>query len=75
MLISAKARIKRERAEMKKLVNKFWKSEEGVTALEYGLIAGVIALAIAATISTLGTNLNSVFTKIQTTVASAAGTS
>jgi pilus assembly protein Flp/PilA len=57
---------------MNKLVKHFLKSEDGVTALEYGLIAGVIALAIAATIGSLGTQLNSVFNKILTVVTSAA---
>ncbi|WP_322046919.1 Flp family type IVb pilin [Paraburkholderia sp. J67] len=46
---------------MKKLAMHFWKSEDGVTALEYGLIAGLIAVVIAATVSGLGTKLNEVF--------------
>jgi pilus assembly protein Flp/PilA len=35
-----------------------------VTALEYGLIAALIAVAIIAAVTTLGTNLTSTFTKI-----------
>lgn len=35
-----------------------------VTALEYGLIAGLIAVAIVTAVSTLGTNLSGVFSKI-----------
>ncbi|WP_213294995.1 Flp family type IVb pilin [Paraburkholderia sacchari] len=57
---------------MNKLITKFAKSEEGVTALEYGLIAGVIALAIATSVVSLGGSLNTVFNNIQLVVASAA---
>ena len=38
--------------------------EEGVTAIEYGLIAALIAVAIIATVTTVGTNLNGTFTKV-----------
>jgi pilus assembly protein Flp/PilA len=62
----------REGRKMNKLVKHFLKSEDGVTALEYGLIAGVIALAIAATIGSLGSKLNTVFESILTVVTSAA---
>ncbi len=43
---------------------RFLKEEEGVTAIEYGLIAALIAVAIIATVTTVGTNLNSTFTKV-----------
>lgn len=49
---------------MNKLVKLFAKAEDGVTALEYGLIAGLIAVVIAASATTLGTKLQSVFTYI-----------
>ncbi|CAG9195291.1 Pilus assembly protein [Paraburkholderia tropica] len=49
---------------MNKLVKFFAQSEEGVTALEYGLIAGLIAVVIAASATNLGTQLSSVFTYI-----------
>ncbi len=39
-----------------------------VTALEYGLIASLIAVAIIVAVSTLGTNLSSVFNSIATTL-------
>lgn len=39
-------------------------SEEGVTALEYGLIAALVAVAIIAGVSLLGTNLGNLFTGI-----------
>ena len=37
---------------------------KGVTAVEYGLIAGLIAVAIIAAITTLGTNLSGMFNKV-----------
>jgi pilus assembly protein Flp/PilA len=36
-------------------------SEKGVTAIEYGLIASLVALAIIAAATTLGTNLGTIF--------------
>lgn len=49
---------------MNKLAKHFLKSEDGVTALEYGLIAGLIAVVIAVSVGGLGTKLNQVFTYI-----------
>ena len=37
------------------------KNEDGATAIEYGLIAALIAVAAVATMSTVGTNLKGVF--------------
>ena len=51
---------------MVQLIKKFWKEEEGVTAIEYGLIAALIAVAIIAGASLLGTNLNTLFNDIAT---------
>lgn len=48
---------------MKKLL-KFLKEEEGVTAIEYGLIAALIAVAIIAAVGLVGTGLVSTFTKV-----------
>lgn len=42
----------------------FFKDEEGVTAIEYGLIAALIAVAIIAGTALLGGNLNTLFTNI-----------
>lgn len=53
---------------MNKLLKKFSRSEEGVTALEYGLIAGVVALAIVTAATGLGTDLSDLFTAIGTKV-------
>ncbi|WP_441277775.1 Flp family type IVb pilin [Tardiphaga sp. 172_B4_N1_3] len=49
---------------MKRLIQKFWANESGATAIEYGLIAAGISLAIIAVVNGLGTNLNGKFTEI-----------
>jgi pilus assembly protein Flp/PilA len=49
---------------MKKLFVRFMKDESGATAIEYGLIAAGISLAIIAVVNGLGSNLNSKFTSI-----------
>jgi pilus assembly protein Flp/PilA len=53
-----------EEVIMKRFLLKFWNNESGATAIEYGLIAAGIALAIIAAVNGLGTNLNSVFTSV-----------
>jgi pilus assembly protein Flp/PilA len=45
-------------------VKAFLADEEGVTAIEYGLIAALIGVALTAGASTLGGDLNDAFTKI-----------
>jgi len=40
------------------------KDERGVTALEYGLIAGLVAVVIVTSVTALGTKLTSTFTTI-----------
>jgi pilus assembly protein Flp/PilA len=42
----------------------FWKSEEGATAIEYGLIAALIALACIIAFTSLGLNLAGIFNTI-----------
>ena len=42
-------------------VRNFVRDEEGVTAIEYGLIAALIAVVIIIAVSTVGTNLSTVF--------------
>lgn len=50
---------------MTKLINLI-RDEEGATALEYGLIAGLIAAFIAGAVQLLGTQVSSIFTYITT---------
>jgi pilus assembly protein Flp/PilA len=47
---------------------RFLRDEDGVTAIEYGLIASLIALIIIASVKTLGTNLNTIFSEIAASV-------
>ncbi|UGV25224.1 Flp family type IVb pilin [Rhodopseudomonas boonkerdii] len=47
---------------------KFVKDERGATAIEYGLIAAGIALAIIAVVNGLGTNLNTKFTDLNSSL-------
>jgi pilus assembly protein Flp/PilA len=53
---------------MKNLIARFVKNESGATAIEYGLIAAGISLAIIAVVNGLGTNLNTKFTSINTSL-------
>ena len=47
-------------------VKTFAADENGVTAIEYGLIAALIGVAVAGTAKTLGTNLSDLFTTVST---------
>jgi pilus assembly protein Flp/PilA len=49
---------------MKDLLSLFSRDESGATAIEYGLIAGLIAVVIIATITTVGTSLSAKFNAI-----------
>lgn len=49
---------------MKKLVANFAKDESGATAIEYGLIAAGIAVAIITTVGSVGTDLDATFVKV-----------
>ncbi|BEU24569.1 Flp family type IVb pilin [Paraburkholderia sp. 22B1P] len=49
---------------MKNAIQQFLREEDGVSAIEYGLLAGLIAVAVITTVTTLGTNLRTVFTTI-----------
>jgi pilus assembly protein Flp/PilA len=49
---------------MKTVFSRFFKDESGATAIEYGLIAAGIAVAIIAVVQGLGQNLNGTFATI-----------
>ena len=49
---------------MKTLLTRFAKNESGATAIEYGLIAGLMAVAVIAAINALSPQMLSAFTKI-----------
>jgi pilus assembly protein Flp/PilA len=57
---------------MTNLVKRFAKDESGATAIEYGLIAAGISVAIIAVVQGLGTNLKSTLGSVQTALAPAA---
>ncbi|MDD3762290.1 MAG: Flp family type IVb pilin [Nevskiales bacterium] len=52
----------------------FLRNEEGASAVEYGLIIGLIAVALIIILTTLGTDLGGLFTKVSGEVTKAAGT-
>jgi pilus assembly protein Flp/PilA len=53
---------------MNKFISRFLKNESGATAIEYGLIAAGIAVVIVAAVGVVGTNLDSTFDKVATSV-------
>jgi pilus assembly protein Flp/PilA len=53
---------------LKKVFSKFLSDESGATAIEYGLIAAGISLAIIAVVNGIGTNLNGKFDSINTSL-------
>ncbi len=54
--------------KIKSIIKTFIADESGATAIEYGLIAAGISLAIIAVVNGLGTNLNGKFTEINTSL-------
>jgi pilus assembly protein Flp/PilA len=48
--------------------HRFWRDESGATAIEYGLMASLIALAIIASVSALGSKVKTIFTGITTKI-------
>lgn len=56
---------------MRKLFIKLRKSEKGATAIEYGLIAALVAVAIITGLTSLGTELNTTFGEIEGKLAGA----
>lgn len=53
---------------MKNLIARFVKDESGATAIEYGLIAAGISLAIIAAVNGLGSKLNTTFSTINSSL-------
>ncbi|AJW47286.1 Flp family type IVb pilin [Ralstonia mannitolilytica] len=49
---------------MRAIITRFLREDEGATAIEYGLMAGLIAAAIVANVGGVGTQLGSVLTYI-----------
>ncbi len=55
-------------------INRFIKEEEGVTMVEYGLLASLIAIVCIGAIATVGTDLQSTFNKVATCLATPSAT-
>ena len=58
-------RVDPKEHKMKTLVSRFVKDESGATAIEYGLIAAGISVAIIAVVQGLGSKLTTTFTSVQ----------
>jgi pilus assembly protein Flp/PilA len=53
---------------MKAMLSTFLRNESGATAIEYGLIAAGIAIAIIAAVNGIGTGISSVLTSVSTSL-------
>ncbi len=51
-----------------KTIARFLANEDGATAIEYGLIAALIAVVVIGAVTAVGTNLSSTFTNVSTSV-------
>ena len=58
---------------MIRFINKFVRDEQGVTAMEYGMIAALIAVVILGVLGSLGKDLNTTFNSIDSAIAKANG--
>ena len=56
-----------------KFINKLIRDEAGATAIEYGLIAALIAVAAITAMTSLGGNLSATFTKVSSSLSTANG--
>ena len=58
----------RSKEQTMNILSRFAKDESGATAIEYGLIAGLISVVIIGAVSAIGTKINAKFTTISTTL-------
>ena len=58
---------------MPNFISRFLKNESGATAIEYGLIAALIAAVIITAVTTIGTNLQTTFTNVGNKLSAANG--
>ncbi|SDT88892.1 Flp family type IVb pilin [Stappia sp. ES.058] len=56
---------------MKNLFARFANDESGATAIEYGLIAGLISIGIVTAVTTAGTSISAIFTTVSTKLTAA----
>jgi pilus assembly protein Flp/PilA len=50
------------------IISRFVRDESGATAIEYGLIAALIAVVVITAVTTIGSNLKTTFTTISTKI-------
>lgn len=62
----AYAKVALAKMEMKNKLQTAWRDDRGVTAIEYGLIAALIAVVIISAVTLVGTELETTFTTIST---------
>ena len=62
----AYAKVALAKMEMKNKLKTAWRDDRGVTAIEYGLIAALIAVVIISAVTLVGTELETTFTTIST---------
>jgi len=60
--------MKMKRRQMKAIIKRFVRDESGATAIEYGLIAAGISVAIIAAVQATGVNLNGTFTAVSNAI-------
>jgi pilus assembly protein Flp/PilA len=53
---------------MLKFIREIVKNKAGATAIEYGLIAALVSVAAVTALTSVGTSLDSMFTKVSTTL-------
>ena len=56
---------------MVKHIVRFMREEDGATAVEYGLMVALIAVVIIVSVTTLGVNLNNLFSNVALNIATA----
>ena len=59
---------------MVSVIKRFVQDESGATAIEYGLIAALVSVAAILALQSMGSSLNSLFTRVSTTLQSAINT-
>jgi pilus assembly protein Flp/PilA len=71
MVLSKQVEVRSQ--QMKNLFARFANDESGATAIEYGLIAGLISIAIVTAVTTAGGSISSIFTTVSTQLTAAQG--
>ena len=56
---------------MSNILIRFWNDESGATAIEYGLIAALVSVAAIGALTSLGDNLNTMFSTVSNSMSSA----